>query len=388
MIRRPPRSTLFPYTTLFRSDGKVGTDDDAGRRELLVHNGALENFLLAGIEAYASMRIENDEALKGNLKKIAKEDFGYAMKRFNELGFAELIKKGGGHAAMASESQYHANISWAASMLYKLTGEQQYADEAVKAIRYTLQCQRTEPLKDKDKTCGFFYRDLAKKSIVHSTHQSRDYAYMEALAALCETQPRHAEYEQWIRAMKLYGGYLKNIMKYVYPYGMVPSGIYHKDEVKDSVNFYAVQVGIRSGAAKDFKEQLENGIRLDKEHYLRIFPVWFSFKGNIAVHLSTGKAAAICARVLKDKELKDIAEQQLFWVVGRNPFGQSMIYGEGSNYPQLYTALPGETVGEIPVGMQSYFNEDAPYWPQFNTATYKEVWGSSAARWLMLVSEF
>ena len=37
------------------------------------------------------------------------------MKRFNELGFAELIKKGGGHAAMASESQYHANISWAVS---------------------------------------------------------------------------------------------------------------------------------------------------------------------------------------------------------------------------------------------------------------------------------
>src|SRR3712207_7830279 len=24
MIRRPPRSTLFPYTTLFRSDGRVG----------------------------------------------------------------------------------------------------------------------------------------------------------------------------------------------------------------------------------------------------------------------------------------------------------------------------------------------------------------------------
>src|SRR2546430_12740634 len=24
MIRRPPRSTLFPYTTLFRSDGRTG----------------------------------------------------------------------------------------------------------------------------------------------------------------------------------------------------------------------------------------------------------------------------------------------------------------------------------------------------------------------------
>src|SRR3989304_7699926 len=26
MIRRPPRSTLFPYTTLFRSGLKIGTD--------------------------------------------------------------------------------------------------------------------------------------------------------------------------------------------------------------------------------------------------------------------------------------------------------------------------------------------------------------------------
>src|SRR2546423_15308116 len=28
MIRRPPRSTLFPYTTLFRSDGVVRRCDD------------------------------------------------------------------------------------------------------------------------------------------------------------------------------------------------------------------------------------------------------------------------------------------------------------------------------------------------------------------------
>src|SRR2546426_8462798 len=37
MIRRPPRSTLFPYTTLFRSHGSPGTDrvragGDRGRR--------------------------------------------------------------------------------------------------------------------------------------------------------------------------------------------------------------------------------------------------------------------------------------------------------------------------------------------------------------------
>src|SRR5438270_9180692 len=47
MIRRPPRSTLFPYTTLFRSpaglrDGSVGaerTDDESGRRDDVSRRG-------------------------------------------------------------------------------------------------------------------------------------------------------------------------------------------------------------------------------------------------------------------------------------------------------------------------------------------------------------
>jgi hypothetical protein len=289
---------------------------------------------------------------------------------------------------MASQSQYMATVSWAASLLFKLTQEKYYAEKAAEFIKYTLQCQRKEPLNDINKTRGFFYRDLDKKSIVHFNHQSRDQVYMQALTALCETQPDHPDYKEWENSIRMYGDYLKNIMQYVQPYGMVPSGVYQKDEVKDSVNFYIVQVGIHQDVSKDFKEQLENGIKLDDDHYLRIFPVWFSFKGNAAVHLSTGKSAALCGKFLKDSELMNIAEQQLFWIVGKNPFGQSLIWGEGSNYPQLYTALPGETVGEIPVGMQARFNEDTPYWPQFNTATYKEVWGSSAGKWFSLISEF
>src|SRR3712207_7179791 len=33
MIRRPPRSTLFPYTTLFRSRAKPLTEDGHGERD-------------------------------------------------------------------------------------------------------------------------------------------------------------------------------------------------------------------------------------------------------------------------------------------------------------------------------------------------------------------
>ena len=373
------------------TDGFIGTKDDSSmRRHVRVHNRGFENFVFAGIEAYASMNIENDSMLKGNLRKVAIEDFAFAKKRFDSLGFNDLSSIGGGgdHAAMASNSQYSANISFAASLLYKLTGDTFYADEAAKAIQYTLQCQRTEPLNDKDKLHGFFYRDLNKKSIVHYNHQSRDQVYMQALIALCKTQPTNPDYKKWEASIKMYGDYLKTIMQYDAPYGLVPSGVYNVDEVKDSVNFYKIQVRIFSGAAQDYKEQLENGFKLDDEHYLRVFPVWFSFKGNDAVALSTGKAAALCGKFLHDKQLMNIAEQQLFWIVGKNPFGQSLIWGEGNNYPQLYTALPGETVGGIPVGMESRFNEDTPYWPQFNTATYKEVWGAPAARWLSLISEF
>src|SRR3712207_7279969 len=39
MIRRPPRSTLFPYTTLFRSLGGIGRDLPDARTHLLSAGG-------------------------------------------------------------------------------------------------------------------------------------------------------------------------------------------------------------------------------------------------------------------------------------------------------------------------------------------------------------
>src|SRR3712207_7871473 len=41
MIRRPPRSTLFPYTTLFRSRGELTMDDYAGTTISLTNPGGI-----------------------------------------------------------------------------------------------------------------------------------------------------------------------------------------------------------------------------------------------------------------------------------------------------------------------------------------------------------
>src|SRR3712207_8975273 len=43
MIRRPPRSTLFPYTTLFRSDGGGLVLERAGHLDGLLSSGLLSN---------------------------------------------------------------------------------------------------------------------------------------------------------------------------------------------------------------------------------------------------------------------------------------------------------------------------------------------------------
>lgn len=379
---------MISWGTNLWTDGILGTWDDSGGRVCNVYNGAYENFVLSGIEAYAAMVLQDDPEMVVKLTDSAIQDFQWGLERYNEAGYSELQTAKKLHAKNTPESQYNASVSWAASMLYKLTASDFYAQQAVRFIELPLQCQRTEPVGQGLK--GFFYGDSSRNSGVHYNHKSRDYAFMEALDALCETQGGHPDYGRWMNAIELYGGYLKDIMKYTAPYGMVPSGVYNINEVDYPELFYPWQLGAPrdSSAALEYYAQLSNGVKLDEEYYLRRFPVWYSFRGNTVVSLSTGKAAAICARVLGDRELRDIAEKQLSWVVGLNPFGQSLIYGEGAFWGQLYNALPGEMTGEIPVGIQALGNEDVPYWPQFNVATPKEVFGLTASRWLMLISEF
>lgn len=366
------------------TDGLTGNMDDMKAR---VHDSPFDNFLFSGYEAYAAASLGRDPMLIEHLTRIARQDFDFALKKWGDTGY-DHFPVFWEHSYNTSESQFMATASWAASQLYKLTGERYYAEKAAEFIKYTLACQRIDPLKDKDKISGFFYRDKQQKTIVHFNHQSRDQIYAQALIALCESQPQHADLQNWEKSIRLYGNYLKQISQYTYPYGMLPSGVYALDEAQDSVSFNRQHLFPGKGAANDYIKQLQAGVKLDDQHYLKRFPVWFSFRGNAAIHLATGKAAAICGKFLKDPGLTQLGQEQLYWIVGKNPFSQSLIYGEGANYAQQYCPLPGEMVGEIPVGIQTKLNEDLPYWPQANNATYKEVWMTSAGKWLSLVAEY
>jgi len=370
---------------LIWQDGILGSHDDIFT--VRVQNVAYDNYLYAAYEAYASMVLDDvDPVFAAHLARCAEEDYGFAEKIFDEKGFGGWINPYE-HTFCTGESLHMATASWAASMLHELTGKDSYAADARRYADYVLACQQTEPLGDSG-LAGFFYRNQSKRSVVHFIHQSREQIYMLALDALCRTQAEHSDMSRWKNSMALYGNYIKKLMCYTAPYGMIPAGIYRDDEPDDREAFFALHLFPPSDAGERFTAQAALGTEVAPGYFVKRFPVWFNiFNGNLAVHMSMGKAAAICASRLNDAELLDIAREQLYWTVGKNPFGQSLIYGEGYRYPELKNFSSGRLLGAMPVGIRTLGDSDEPYWPQINNACYKEVWLTSAGKWLSLLAE-
>ena len=189
--------------------------------------------------------------------------------------------------------------------------------------------------------------------------------------------------------MRRYGDYLLAIAPNTAPYGMLPAGVHRLDEPEDAELFpYLHLLSDYEAEKTNYAAQLAAGTPVGKEHVLRNFPVWFSFRGNTAILLSMGKSASLLGRALGDEALLQLGREQLYWMWGKNPFGQSLIYGSGTRYCSQYAAMCGELAGEMPVGVETLGNEDVPYWPQTNNATYKEVWTSSVSRWLWLAADY
>src|SRR3712207_9113503 len=101
MIRRPPRSTLFPYTTLFRSQEQVGPNAFHGGREhrlVALHPGARRRAVLAPGQAElvpGHLRLEVRDAVHGDLAVLVREDHRLVDRKSTRLNSS------------------HANISYA-----------------------------------------------------------------------------------------------------------------------------------------------------------------------------------------------------------------------------------------------------------------------------------
>jgi hypothetical protein len=363
------------------TNGFMGDNDD---EKVRCHNRSFDNWLLSGVEAYAGLclaKVQPD--LSWICLNAARQDYDFAKARFDAVGMENCVQME--HTYNASLSQYYAVAGWSAALLSK-AGFAGYKEDAIDLVAKMLSCQdRGEAGLEFQ---GFFYRDETKSHIVHFNHQSREHLFAQTLRAMLDAFPEEQERAKWEEGLRSYGSYVKAMYSYSAPYGMLPAGLHHSSEVDDMKTFSLLHVATTYEADREnYKMQLEAGVQLGRGYCIRQFPVWFSFRGNTAVQLSFAKAAAIAANSLNDQELLDIARDQIYWTSGKNPFQQSLMYGEGDNYAQQYAALCGETMGEMPVGIQTRGNEDAPYWPMANNATYKEIWMSSVGHWMRLLAE-
>ena len=338
----------------FWTDNLIGTPDDMLVDR--VRNDAYHNFHAVTTEAIGSRLLQEDHPyLAARSLQCAREDWQFAVEQLRQPSL-----------------QTYAVGAVASVELFLTTRQTDYAEKAVELADTILACQqRKEPDWDIPLR-GFFYRSPAKRRIQHYSHIGEIQSPIVALAMLCHALPDHPKRRRWKECVELYASYLKEVADCTAPYYMFPASIYSIDESQDA----------------RFRDQVKTGIRLSDTHYLRRFPVWFDLRGNYGVFLSQARAMSAAARLLEDRALVDLANRQLQWVVGLNPFAQSTMYGEGYDFAPQYTATSGNIVGGLPVGVQTSRNQDKPFWPADNCYNFKEIWVHPSSRWLAILADF
>ena len=357
------------------TDNVIGTADDRHRE---AQNNPNVNYIAAAAEAIAYRVLrKSDPALATRALATAKDDWKYAI---------------AGHEgpdtwatpAYAATPIELAGIGITASLeLYDATHEPMYADKAVELAKIIVASQQRSYVGTRFPLSGFFYTSPARDTIFHQFHRANDQAPVVALAKLVEMLPHHPDWMTWYATVARYAEFKKASARSTAPWEVLPAYVY-----RDSEYLSVPEQGGRYQATREaFRAQVLSGLAMGDGWYLRAFPVWFARRGNYGVLLSQAKALAAAARLRDDSAGLDLAWKQAEWVVGRNPFTQSTMYGEGYNWAQQYSVSTGDITGSLPVGMQSRGDTDLPYWPSQNTYVYKEVWVHPSARWLWLMED-
>jgi hypothetical protein len=356
------------------TDGIIGNSDDITST---ARNSPMGNFTAASAEAIAARVLkESNPKLAAYSLKMAEADWRFACEGLATTNATNDLWRG----TFDSDSVEHevASVGVLASVdLWQAARDQRYADKAVELAKIILDSQERRRPNWEIPLLGFFYTGPDKSRILHYCHRGRDQAPILALTRLCEAFPNHPDWMKWYSAVVLYSQYMKAAAKFTEPYGVTPASIYRDDEYQS----------VPESRRESFRKQVLNGIPLGQGYYLRLFPVWMDYRGHFGTILPQAQALVNAAHLRGDLESVALARRAAEWIVGRNPFSQSAMYGEGYDYAPLYAPFPGNVVGALPVGIQTRGDKDVPYWPVQSTWTYKEVWVHPVARWIWLMRD-
>ena len=359
----------------FWTDNIAGTADD---RSVEAKNNPNANYISAAAEAIAArVLLTRDPARAAQARRLAADDWSYAIRGIEGPSTWHT-------PAFAAARMELAGIGITASLeLWRATADGRYRDKAVELARVVTASQQVTAVGSRFPLSGFFFTGPDRDTLFHQFHRAADQAPIVALQQLVGAFPDHADWMTWYATIVRYAEYQKKSATITAPYEMLPAYVYR---VVDSVQV-PDSGGRYQEKQSEYAEQVRAGTPMGDGWFLRTFPVWFSRRGNYGVLLSQAKALATASRLRGDRQGLELAMRQAEWVVGRNPFAQSTLYGEGYDWAQQYSVSSGDMVGTLPVGMQSRGLTDLPYWPSQNMYVYKEVWVHSNNRWLWLMQD-
>lgn len=346
------------------TDNKIGTIDDV---VIPARNIPWENFLAAAAECKAAGMLEKSHPdLASQARNAAIEDWQAAIASRETWNQASIME-----------------ASWGVTsslLLAKSTGDEKYKKQAILFGNLLLQCQEQSFINGIPIT-GYFYTNTNDKRVIHYNHTSFEEAPMIALTMLCRELPEHKNWIDWYSSAVLYSDFfMKRGSQISAPYNYLPNSVWTKKEIMEEKD--------RPNSSTNL-QQFNDGTHLNDEYVLRTFPIWRdgTFHGGTNCQLSGTWALAEASRLRKDSEGMKLVGKQLEWVLGANPFGQSLMYGVGYDFAPQFAYCLKDMVGSLPVGMDCR-SGDMPYWPATNSACFKEIWMEPVNRFLGAVSVY
>ena len=245
--------------------------------------------------------------------------------------------------------------------LFKTTKEEKYRDYAFEKAR---QIKNLQAVKKENGPGGFLYTSQSDREPYRDIwHGCLEFI---SLCDLAETFPDNAGLPAWKAMISAYARQYLVYLSGRNSFGIVPFGLFTGND--------------------------PGGNRRAGEYWYRYFMQpeqdwWVGVNANLA---SAGVGLMKASRVLDDPELKALAQRQLDWITGINPFNSSTIVGVGYNHPRHFpgsTFLPNTPV--LPGAVLNGLGGDNTDQPDIGNGDWQisEYWTPMVAYTLWLMTE-
>jgi hypothetical protein len=249
----------------------------------------------------------------------------------------------------------------AATEMYKTTKQDMYKNFAVEQASELKKLQVKKP---EGGISGFYLTSLTNqepyKDIWHGCLE------FISICDLIQTFPTHKDVSAWREMIADYSGNYSSLMSQKNSFGIVPYGLYSKQD--------------------------PGGNRKAGNYWYRYFMQpelswWVGINANIA---SAGVGLMKAASILNDQKLGAIAQKQLDWIIGVNPFNSSTLVTVGYNHPKHF---PGSSFRPqtpvLPGAVLNGLGGDKADQPVIGTGNWQisEYWTPMVAYTLWLMAE-